>query len=151
MQQVEKPIADFLDERPAILVAADASVAHAIELMRAEQSSCVLVMENEVLAGIFTERDFLNRVVAARRLPAETKICEVMTPDPKTLRAQDNVSYAIERMASRGFRHIPIIDDDSPAAVLTVWKVMTHLSGMLAEVAEVNAAVVDEWTDIGGG
>ena len=82
---------------------------------------------------------------------SETSLRDVMTANPDTLRTGDGVSYAVERMATRGFRNIPIFDDDDPAAVLTVWDVMTHLSTVLAEVQENKTICLDEWTDIGGG
>jgi len=110
----------------------------------------LLVVEKDVIVGIFTERDFLNRVIGERLVPAETRMRDVMTAHPDTLRPSDGVAYAVERMASRGFRNIPIVDNDKPAAVLTVWDVMTHLSAALAD-AEDNNIGIDEWTDIGGG
>lgn len=151
MQQIQKQISEFLSDKPDLTIAVDASVMDAVNKMTADQSECLLVVENEELVGIFTERDFLNRVVGARLIPAETSLRNVMTVNPDILRPGDGVSYAVERMASRGFRNIPIVDDDNPAAVLTVWDVMSHLSKVLAEVEENSDSDLDEWTDIGGG
>ena len=151
MQQIQKQISEVLSDKPDLTIAADASVMEAVDKMTADQSECLLVVENEELVGIFTERDFLNRVVGARLIPAETSLRNVMTVNPDILRPGDGVSYAVERMASRGFRNIPIVDNDNPAAVLTVWDVMSHLSEVLAEVEENSDSDLDEWTDIGGG
>jgi CBS domain-containing protein len=151
MQQIQKPISEFLSDKPDLTIAADTSVMDAVEKMTREHSECLLVIENEELVGIFTDRDFLNRVVGARLIPADTALRDVMTVNPDTLRPGDGVSYAVERMASRGFRNIPIVDDDNPAAVLTVWDVMSHLSEVVDEVEENNDIGLDEWTDIGGG
>ncbi|MFT5132393.1 MAG: CBS domain-containing protein [Gammaproteobacteria bacterium] len=151
MQQIQKPISEFLSDKPDLSIPADATVLEAVNKMAADHSECLLVIENDELVGIFTERDFLNRVVGARLIPAETSLRDVMTANPDTLRTGDGVSYAVERMATRGFRNIPIFDDDDPAAVLTVWDVMTHLSTVLAEVQENKTICLDEWTDIGGG
>jgi CBS domain-containing protein len=151
VQQIQKPISEFLSDKPDLSIPADATVLEAVNKMAADHSECLLVIENDELVGIFTERDFLNRVVGARLIPAETSLRDVMTANPDTLRTGDGVSYAVERMATRGFRNIPIFDDDDPAAVLTVWDVMTHLSTVLAEVQENKTICLDEWTDIGGG
>ncbi len=151
MQQVQKQISEVLSDKPDLTIAADASVMDAIDKMTKDHSECLLVVENKEVVGIFTERDFLNRVVGARLIPEEICLRDVMTVNPDILRPGDCVSYAVERMASRGFRNIPIVDDDDPAAVLTVWDVMSHLSEVLAEVEEDDADDLDEWTDIGGG
>ncbi len=151
MQQIQKPISDFLGGKAVTTIAANANVLEAINKMSAEHSECLLVIDNDTLIGIFTERDFLNRVVGARLIPADTPILDVMTPEPDTLGTADGVSYAVERMASRGFRNIPIVDDIDPTAVLSVWDVMSHLSEVLVEVDEDSSTNIDEWTDIGGG
>ncbi len=151
MQQIQKQISEVLSDKPDLTIAADASVMDAIDKMTKDHSECLLVVENKEVVGIFTERDFLNRVVGARLIPEETSLRNVMTVNPDTLRPGDCVSYAVERMASRGFRNIPIVDDEDPAAVLTVWDVMSHLSEVLDEVEEDDANDLDEWTDIGGG
>lgn len=151
MQQIQKPILDFLSDKPDLTIAADASVMDAVEKMTREHSECLLVIENEELVGIFTDRDFLNRVVGARLIPADTALRDVMTVNPDTLRPGDGVAYAVERMASRGFRNIPIVDDDKPTTVLTVWDVMSHLSEVLNEVEENNDIGLVQWTDTGGG
>ena len=131
----------------------NASVKTAADLMRQKSVGSVLVMDDDRLAGIFTERDLLNRVAAEKRDPATTAITEVMTPDPDTLRATDRVVYAINRMAHRGFRNIPIVDDSGAAlAVLGVRDVMTHLADVFSEVAEhERESEWNEWTDTGGG
>jgi CBS domain-containing protein len=151
MQQIQKPISAFLSDKPVVTIAVNANVMDAVEKMNSEHTECLLVVDNEKLAGIFTERDFLNRVISARLIPSETAIADVMTANPDTLGIEDAVSYAVERMASRGFRNIPIINNDETANVLTVWDVMSHLSELLTEFEENDASEIEEWTDIGGG
>lgn len=153
--QIQTPIKEFLSGEPIASISPDDPVTVAVETMRKNKWDCSLVLEGGKLVGIFTERDFLNRVSAEHRNPAETKLREVMTPAPETLRAHDSIAYAINRMVVRGFRNIPIVDDgDEPIAVLDVRDVMAHLSELFAEVMEMqagNGKEWDEWTDIGGG
>lgn len=151
MQQIQKPISAFLGDHPAVAISTNANVMDAIDKMKSEHSECLLVVDNDKLAGIFTERDFLNRVIGARLVPSETSITDVMTANPDTLGFDDAVSYAVERMANRGFRNIPIINNDETAMVLTVWDVMSHLSKLLTEFDENGEPEIDEWTDLGGG
>jgi CBS domain-containing protein len=151
LQQIQQPISEFLSSKATPTITVDASAMDAVDKMTTERSECLLVVDDDKVVGIFTERDFLNRVVGARLIPAETPLRNVMTTNPDTLQSDNSIAYAIERMANRGFRNIPIVDDGDPPAVLTVWDVMSHLSTVLAEVEDEDDYELDEWTDIGGG
>jgi CBS domain-containing protein len=110
-------------------------VSQAFDEMSREVHDCVLVMRGDELAGIFTSRDFLNRVAAVRADPAAIVLGDVMTPTPRTLRPRDPVVFAINWMAIEGFRNVPIVDDaGSTLGVLTVWDVMRHLEAIFDEI-----------------
>lgn len=95
--------------RPVFAVTGQTPVEAAVGEMARRRIGCVLVMAEEKLVGIFTERDFLNRVVAPR-LAAQTAIEQVMTPAPVTIEQNASVQQAIEAMESGGFRHLPAVD-----------------------------------------
>lgn len=79
------------------------------------------------LIGIFTERDFVNRVVAAGLDPAQP-VETVMTRTPKTVRRGASVQSAVELMASEGYRHLPVTGDaGEPVGVLSVKDVVRYL------------------------
>jgi CBS domain-containing protein len=79
------------------------------------------------LIGIFTERDFVNRVVAAGvdvSLPVE----RVMTAGPKVIRRTSTVHSAVEMMEAGGYRHLPVVGDDGqPVGVLSVKDIVRYL------------------------
>jgi len=133
------------------------TVAAAVELMRSQPAECVAVVEGDRLVGVFTERDFLNRVTAERRQPAATRLAEVMTSAPVTLGPDDPISYAINRMAVGGFRNVPIVDEEGTAlAILNVRDVISQLSELFDALERAGAeratrADGKEWEDIGGG
>ncbi len=157
MRRIQKTIDHFIADEPLPSIAAEASVGEAAAAMQKHKSDCVLIVEDggSSLVGIFTERDFLNRVAAERRDPGTTKVSEVMTTAPETLHAKDSIAYAINLMVTRGFRNVPILDsDDKPICVLDVRHVMSHINEVFDEVQE--TGVTDEsdwreWTDLGGG
>jgi CBS domain-containing protein len=79
------------------------------------------------LVGIFTERDFVNRVVAAGVDPSRP-VETVMSPAPKTVRRSASVQSAVELMASGGYRHLPVTGDGGePLGVLSVKDVVRYL------------------------
>jgi len=135
-------------------------VSRAFDKMSGEVHDCVLVMRGEELAGIFTSRDFLNRVAAVRADPATVVLGDVMTPLPRTLRPRDPVAFAINSMAIEGFRNVPITEDDGAVlGVLTVWDVMRHLEAIFDEIDATprptprgdDPSSVLEMVDLGGG
>ena len=72
----------------------------------------VLVMEDDILRGIFTERDALSIFVATRRNPDFTRLADVMTGEPQTLLSNATPQDAARRMAAGKFRHLPVVDGD---------------------------------------
>ena len=90
----------------------DSTIREAARYMVDHGVGSVLVMEQETLRGIFTERDALGIFVAKRRNPDYTPLADVMTPAPQTLPPDATVEDAADRMAAGKFRHLPVVDPD---------------------------------------
>ena len=86
--------------------------------MAEQRCGSILVCDGEQLCGIFTERDLLTRVVAAGRDAAQTRLGEVMTPDPDLIEASEPVIEAVRRMDEFGYRHLPVCEDDQVVGVI---------------------------------
>jgi CBS domain-containing protein len=85
-------------------------------------------MENDRLAGIFTERDILMKVAGQPLDLIHTPVSASMTPDPFTLPADANVAFALSKMVLEGFRHIPLVDDEGyPTAVVSMRNLIEYL------------------------
>ena len=114
--------------QPPLMVASSTTLADAIHLMQQERRACVLVMEDDRLAGIFTERDILMKVAGQPLDLIHTPVTAYMTPDPFTLPADANVAFALSKMVLEGFRHIPLVDDDGrPTAVVSMRNLIEYL------------------------
>jgi CBS domain-containing protein len=135
MRRLQKTIEEIGWTKAVPQLAHTELIARVFELMSREAHDCVLVVDDQHLVGIFTSRDFLNRVAAVRGDPKVLTLADVMTREPRTLRPRDGVAFAINWMAVEGFRNVPIVDDDGHVlGVLTVWDVMRHLGAMLEEI-----------------
>jgi 2-oxoglutarate ferredoxin oxidoreductase subunit beta len=102
---------DLQPHRP-ITVHGDASLSDVIAVMRAlNVGSLMVVDDDDVLVGVFTERDILNRVVFNVENLAEAKLSDYMTGSPVTLPETAPIAHALSLMSNYGFRHLPIVDE----------------------------------------
>ena len=99
-------------ERERMLTAPpQTTVREAALLMAGANSGAVLVVEGETLAGIFTERDVVFRVIARGLDPASTPLQTVMTTEPITVHPDRTFGHALSLMHENHFRHLPVVAD----------------------------------------
>jgi len=103
-------LSDILVGRSLVTATKEMTVRAASKLMVEKKIGALLVVENSRIAGIFTERDALNKVLAASLDPDTTVLSQVMVADPQTIRADKPLAYALYMMAEGGFRHVPVVD-----------------------------------------
>jgi CBS domain-containing protein len=138
-----RPISDaLLNDTIAVLAPAEplclaetATVHDAVRIMLAHRQAGVLITDGQGrLAGIFTERDVLTRVVGRDLDARRTALGEVMTRKPQALTVSDRVAYAIHCMSVAGYRTIPLLDGEGrPIGVVTVSDVVRWLAGLFPE------------------
>ena len=112
-------VRNVLERRKLVSAPPDASVDDAARLMKEGHVGAILVVEQGRLIGIFTERDAVFRVLAARRDPLATRLCEVMTRDPVTVSPDESFGYALLLMHDNGFRHVPVVENGRPIGVVS--------------------------------
>ena len=103
-------IYDLVKDRRIYSIDADATVLEAARFMMEHNIGALPVLRDGELAGIFSERDIMNRVVAIGRMPGTTKVSEVMTANPKSVNVNETVENSLFLMREFGFRHLPITD-----------------------------------------
>lgn len=102
-------------------ISVEASVADAIRLMLDHHVGAVGVIDSEKrVAGIFTERDVLQKLALSGRDPAKTPLRELMTTPVEMATQETGPGEALATMVERHFRHLPVVDNDG------------HLLGMLS-------------------
>lgn len=109
-----------------LCVEPDTTVGEVFQSLRNQRTGCVLVCEGGVLKGIFTERDALR--LMHRGIDVDQPISEVMVEDPITLRPNATIAAAVMRMASGGYRRLPIVSNDGRVlGILQVSGVLHYL------------------------
>ena len=89
----------------------DTTVLAATQLMNQRKLGALIVMNGDDVAGIFTERDVLRRVVAEERDPSSCKVSEVMTHDVICCSPDTDLDEVSSIMKERRVRHVPVCDD----------------------------------------
>ena len=91
-------------------ISSDAAVLDGARLMNEHKIGGLVVLDDGKVAGMFTERDILQRVVAEERDPANVKVAEVMSTRITTCRMDTTIDEARVLMRNRRVRHLPVID-----------------------------------------
>ncbi len=109
-----KSVKQLLDNKQAIIITVpkNISVLDALKVMTEKNISAVLVMEDEQLRGIFTERDYARKIILQGKSSRDTLIKEVMTANPITIRLSDSIDHCMELMTDKHIRHLPIVEND---------------------------------------
>ncbi len=113
-----------------LVVDEETSLDEVIRLMRERRQGCALVTREHRLCAIFTERDVLMKVVGTRIDLERTPVRAFATKNPITLPAEASVAYALNRMVTEGFRHVPLVDENGyPAGVVSMRDIIEYLGG----------------------
>jgi CBS domain-containing protein len=115
MTMPQRPVSQVIDRQEVFSVAPGASVIEAVRCMRDRRIGALMVVENERLVGILSERDVVFRVVADERDAKSTRVAEVMTTNPQVIQPDKPFSHALHMMYEGGFRHVPVVDANGRA------------------------------------
>lgn len=105
-----QPVRSILERRKLLTAPPSTTVSRAAKTMASKQVGAVMVVEDDKLIGIFTERDALTRVLARGLDPTELTLADVMTPSPKTIEPNKSFGHALLIMWENGFRHLPVVE-----------------------------------------
>ena len=97
-------------QQEAITVAPDATLDQALEKMRSGGGEALLMVDNDRLIGILTERDVLIRILG-RDIDGGRPVSDFMSSDPRALGADATLLEALTAMESGHYRHLPLVDD----------------------------------------
>jgi CBS domain-containing protein len=115
-----KPIRPLVEHQDVAVVDAAASVAQAARIMSERGIGAVPVVDGERVAGIFTERDVLSRVVAAGVDPAATPVRDVMSTDLVVADIAEHHDACLRRMRQSHVRHLVVLNAGRLAGILSM-------------------------------
>ena len=125
-------VRQMLSEKGSAVVSItpDTSVFDALKVMNEKNIGAVLVMEDEELVGIFSERDYARKVILAGRSSKTTEVKELMTRKVNCIDPSRTIQDVMELMNEHRFRHVPVMESEKVIGVLSSGDVMR---GVVAE------------------
>ena len=120
-----------------------ATLTQASREMRERDIGDVIMLEDDMVAGILTDRDIVVRAVADGHSPGETTIGEIATRDPQTLRPDDTVEDAIQIMRERAVRRLPIVEEGRPIGIVSIGDLAVERDSDSA-LADISASEPDD-------
>lgn len=124
----QTPVSKIVRRKP-IEVFENTCVQDVLDALNREHRGVALVVDQECrLLGIFTERDVLLRLPLTDSGWREAPVCDFMTHDPHSIRTNESIGLALNRMQEGAFRHLPIVDEEERAiGVLSVRDILDYV------------------------
>ncbi|MBX9634664.1 MAG: CBS domain-containing protein [Magnetospirillum sp.] len=113
-------IREVIKHQTVVAMPPQTSVRDAAKEMSKRRIGAVVVVEDGKLAGIFTERDGLFRVLADGLDPETTLLAQVMTTNVTTITPDKSLLNALHLMQENSFRHLPVVDGGAPKGMLSI-------------------------------
>ena len=102
-------------------------LSQAIEAMKSDEGGCVIVSDDGRVAGIFTERDLLTKIIG-QQVDLNSPISQWMHPTVETLSPDATVGDAVKLMNEKGFRNIPLVKKGELIGLISVFDIITYLA-----------------------
>lgn len=118
-----KTLQQLLNEKKykeIISIASNRPVFDALVIMAEYKIGALVVINDDKLVGVFSERDYAREVILKGRSSKNTQVSEVMTSKVLVAQPSDSVEYAMSLMSDKRIRHLPVIEDDQVIGVLSI-------------------------------
>ena len=110
-------------------VKADETVFDAISLMAEVNIGAVLVQQDDAISGIFTERDYLQKIALKSLSSRETKVGDVMTSPVVSADPGDSIQQCMETMTTCRCRHLPVVENGKLLGIVSIGDLVKRLVG----------------------
>jgi len=100
------------------------TVFEALRVMGEKNIGAVLIIEDTVLKGVLSERDYARKIVLKDKSSKKTLVSDIMEKDVVTVKPSDNLDYCMELMSTKRIRHLPVLDDDVVIGIISIGDVV---------------------------
>jgi len=143
-----RPVSDILTVKGDMVLCVDPSesVLDAISLMAEVNIGAVLVKRDGAICGIFTERDYLQKIVLQNRASSDTPVSDVMSKPVISARPDDSIESCMEVMTNCRCRHLPIVEGDELLGIVSIGDlVKTVVEDQQAQIDQLNQYIAGSY------
>jgi len=122
-------VQQLLDEKSGQLltISPTASVLDALKIMAEKDVGALIVLEEEKLVGIFSERDYARKIILFGKSSHDTAVSEIMTPRVVCVRPSQSADECMSLMTGRRVRHLPVLSEDKVVGVISIGDVVKEM------------------------
>lgn len=110
--------------REAHSILSTITVYEALRIMGEKNVGALLVIEDNVLKGVISERDYARKIALKNKSSRETFVHEIMDQDVVTVQPTDNLDYCMDLMTTKRIRHLPVLSDDQVVGIVSIGDVV---------------------------
>lgn len=138
MEFTTDPVSAILDEKVKDIysIEPNQTVYEAIELMSKLGIGALLVLENEKLVGIISERDYARKVILAGRTSREARVRDIMTSNIIVISPTDTVDNCMKLLTKHQIRHLPVVDGKKLVGMISATDLVRWIISRQSETIE---------------
>jgi len=122
--------------RNVIFISPDVSVLEALKIMAKENIGAIVVLKEDSLVGILSERDYARKVVLEGKTSASTTVSEIMTTKVITIDEQQKVDDCMNLMTEKHIRHLPVISEGKVVGLISIGDVLKQVMQQQKDLIE---------------
>ena len=108
-------------------VAPGSSVYDALKIMAEKHIGAVLVVENDKLLGVFSERDYARKIILHGHSSIESKIQDFMTKEVISVTPEKNIFECMTLFSNKHIRHLPVVENEKVIGIISIGDVVNSI------------------------
>ena len=112
------------------------TVYEALVSMSEKNIGAILVVEDNVLKGILSERDYARKIALKAKSSKKTFVHEIMANNVITVKPSDNLDYCMELMYNKKIRHLPVLENENIIGIISIGDVVKSIIDLQKETIQ---------------
>ena len=112
------------------------TVYEALRIMGEKNVGALLIIEDNILKGVISERDYARKIALKNKSSRETFVNEIMDRDVVIVKPSDNLDYCMDLMTTKRIRHLPVLSDDQVVGIIS-------MGGVLKAIIDLQKNTID--------